>query len=87
MRIILTDVGKRFNREWIFRHLNFEFTNGNAYAITGPNGSGKSTLLQVIAGAMAESEGKIIYELPVAGNQFQAAASNRQPAITIIDWI
>ncbi len=81
MRIILTDVGKRFNREWIFRHLNFEFTNGNAYAITGPNGSGKSTLLQVIAGAMAESEGKIIYELPVAGNQFQATASNRQPAI------
>ena len=63
MRIILTDVGKRFNREWIFRHLNFEFTNGNAYAIIGPNGSGKSTLLQVIAGAIAESEGKISYEM------------------------
>jgi ABC-2 type transport system ATP-binding protein len=61
MKITLTDVGKRFNREWIFRHLNFEFTNGNAYAIVGPNGSGKSTLLQVIAGAMAQSEGKIEY--------------------------
>ena len=63
MRIILTDVGKRFNREWIFRYLNFELTNGYAYAIIGPNGSGKSTLLQVIAGAMAESEGKIEYEM------------------------
>ena len=63
MKITLTDVGKRFNREWIFRHFNFEFTNGNAYAIIGPNGSGKSTLLQVIAGAMAESEGKIEYTM------------------------
>jgi len=61
MKITLTDVGKRFNREWIFRHLNFEFTSGNAYAIIGPNGSGKSTLLQVIACAMAESEGKVAY--------------------------
>jgi ABC-type multidrug transport system ATPase subunit len=61
MKITLTDVGKRFNREWIFRHLNFEFAFGNAYAIIGPNGSGKSTLLQVIAGAMAESEGKVEY--------------------------
>jgi ABC-type multidrug transport system ATPase subunit len=63
MKITLTDVGKRFNREWIFRHFNFEFTNGNTYAIIGPNGSGKSTLLQVIAGAMAESEGKIEYTI------------------------
>jgi ABC-type multidrug transport system ATPase subunit len=78
MKITLTDVGKRFNREWIFRHLNFEFTNGNAYAIIGPNGSGKSTLLQVIAGAMAESEGKISYELPVAGYHLPAT-NNRQP--------
>jgi ABC-type multidrug transport system ATPase subunit len=61
MKIILTDVGKRFNREWIFRRLSFQFSSGNAYAITGPNGSGKSTLLQVIAGAVAESEGKIEY--------------------------
>jgi len=71
MKITLTDVGKRFNREWIFRHLNFEFTSGNAYAITGPNGSGKSTLLQVIAGAMGESEGRIDYE--VTGDNWQMA--------------
>jgi ABC-type multidrug transport system ATPase subunit len=69
MRITLTDAGKRFNREWIFRHLNFEFTNGNAYAIVGPNGSGKSTLLQVIAGAMAESEGKVEYAMDDDGWQ------------------
>jgi len=61
MKIKLRDVGKRFNREWIFRNLNFEFTTGSSYAITGPNGSGKSTLLQIIAGATTLSEGDIRY--------------------------
>jgi ABC-type multidrug transport system ATPase subunit len=59
MKILLSDAGKRYNREWIFRHLNYDFNTGNAYAITGNNGSGKSTLLQVIAGALLHNEGKI----------------------------
>jgi ABC-type multidrug transport system ATPase subunit len=59
MKILLSDAGKRYNREWIFRHLNYEFNTGTAYAITGNNGSGKSTLLQVIAGAVQHNEGKI----------------------------
>jgi ABC-type multidrug transport system ATPase subunit len=62
MTISLSDTGKRYNREWIFRGLSYEFTIGNAYAITGPNGSGKSTLLQVLAGAVAHSEGKISWK-------------------------
>jgi ABC-type multidrug transport system ATPase subunit len=61
MKITLIDAGKRFNRDWIFRHLEYEFLPRQHYAITGPNGSGKSTLLQVIAGAMAISEGAIRY--------------------------
>ncbi|HLZ88463.1 MAG TPA: ATP-binding cassette domain-containing protein, partial [Puia sp.] len=62
MRITLIDAGKRFNRDWIFRHLSYEFSPSHSYAITGPNGSGKSTLLQSIAGAIAISEGAIRYE-------------------------
>lgn len=61
MTISLIDTGRRFNREWIFRHLTVQFFQGEAYAITGPNGSGKSTLLQVIAGALSPSEGNIQY--------------------------
>ena len=61
MKIILSDAGKRFNREWIFRHFDYQFFSSRAYAITGPNGSGKSTLLQFIAGALMPSEGKIVY--------------------------
>ncbi len=61
MKITLSDAGKRFNREWIFRHFDYQFLSSNAYAITGPNGSGKSTLLQFIAGALMPTEGKLIY--------------------------
>ena len=61
MRVSLTDAGKRFNRDWIFRHISQEFHAGAGYALTGPNGSGKSTLLQVIAGALLPSEGKVTY--------------------------
>ena len=61
MQIKLTNTGKRYNREWIFRHVDYEFNLGRYYAITGSNGSGKSTLLQVIAGAIQHNEGKIEY--------------------------
>ncbi len=60
-KIVLTNAGKRFNREWIYRHCDYELVVGRAYAITGPNGSGKSTLLQAIAGSMQLSEGTIVW--------------------------
>lgn len=63
MTISLSDAGKRFNRDWIFRHFNYTFEAGRSYAITGPNGSGKSTLLQALSGGMMLSEGKIKYEV------------------------
>jgi ABC-type multidrug transport system ATPase subunit len=67
MKITLTDAGKRFSRDWIFRHISYEFYAGRSYSITGPNGSGKSTLLQVIAGAIHPSEGTVSYEMSAGG--------------------
>lgn len=61
MQILLSDTGKRFNRDWIFRKVSYQFSSGMSYAITGPNGSGKSTLLQVIAGSIGLSEGSVTY--------------------------
>lgn len=55
-------LSKRFNREWIFRNLDFEFKIGNVYAITGPNGSGKSTLLQILWGQVPPTNGLIHYQ-------------------------
>lgn len=62
MTISLSDTGKRYNRDWIFRHLDVQFLSGSSYAITGPNGSGKSTLLQTISGASLLNEGSIHYQ-------------------------
>ncbi len=59
MKIVLNNIGKRFNKEWIFRNISHEFSIGNKYAILGTNGSGKSTLLQIISGAVAQTEGII----------------------------
>jgi ABC-2 type transport system ATP-binding protein len=61
MRIQAENLGKRFNREWIFRGLQLDLQKSKAHAITGPNGSGKSTLLQIITGMMPLSEGTIAY--------------------------
>jgi ABC-type multidrug transport system ATPase subunit len=61
IRITTLALAKRFNREWIFRNLTFDFTSGNTYAITGPNGSGKSTLLHVLWGQVPSSVGTIRY--------------------------
>jgi ABC-type multidrug transport system ATPase subunit len=61
MKIILENIGRRFNRDWIFRGIDHTFISGNSYAILGPNGSGKSTLLQLLNSSLSPSAGKITY--------------------------
>jgi len=87
MRISLTDAGKRYNREWVFRHVNYTFQTGQSYAITGHNGSGKSTLLQVIAGSTALSEGKIGIEAeqPVKDELHYAHVSITAPYLEVVE--
>jgi ABC-type multidrug transport system ATPase subunit len=63
MKISVETLGKRFNREWIFKNLTHTFEGGTPYAIVGPNGSGKSTLLQVLWGQMPASVGTLSYTL------------------------
>ena len=59
MDVVLKNLAKRYQFEWIFRNINFEFVHGNAYAITGPNGSGKSTFLKILSGHLSPSKGNI----------------------------
>jgi ABC-type multidrug transport system ATPase subunit len=75
MTISLSDAGKRFNREWIFRHLTQTFESGNSYAIVGPNGSGKSTLLQALGGGMMLSEGNINWQSAIRNPQSTSVAT------------
>lgn len=61
MQINLQQIGKKFNREWVFRNINFEIPAGTRIAVLGSNGSGKSTLLQIISGILSPSEGETVY--------------------------
>ena len=58
--LLVKDIGKRYEREWVFKNLSYKFTSKH-YAITGANGSGKSTLLKALSGMLPLSEGKIEY--------------------------
>ena len=60
-KISLDNIGRRFNREWIFKSVNYTFEQNQSYAILGANGSGKSTLLQVLSGSLIPSEGDLAY--------------------------
>jgi len=61
LTITLSQIGRRFNRDWIFKGIDYNFTSGENYAILGPNGSGKSTLLQILNGSLSPSTGNIAF--------------------------
>ncbi len=85
MKITLQNLGKRYNREWIFRHVEYEFIVGKRYAITGSNGSGKSTLLQVIAGSLMHNEGSVeisSQQLAVGSGQLANTTKNKYQTIS-----
>lgn len=63
MLITTEGLGKRFQRDWIFRGLTRTFRPGSATAVLGPNGAGKSTLLNTLSGQLLPTEGTLTYAL------------------------
>ena len=63
MIITAEQIGKKYRKEWIFRHVDLTLTAGSSYTFVGPNGSGKSTLLQLLAGSLPSTEGTLTYAL------------------------
>lgn len=61
--IELKGIGKKFNRNWLFKEVNLHFEANKSYALTGFNGSGKSTLLQLIYGYQVASSGTAVFKL------------------------
>ena len=59
--INVTNAGKKFGKEWIFRNVTLTILPSEKLAITGLNGSGKSTLLQALTGFIQLNEGAITY--------------------------
>src|SRR4030081_3765470 len=87
-KIILENIGRRFNRDWIFRGVDYTFISGKIYAVLGPNGSGKSTLLQVLNGSLSPSAGKISYfyeDKPVEIDEVYRHLSLAAPYLELIE--
>jgi ABC-2 type transport system ATP-binding protein len=59
LQVELSDIAKRFRKEWIFKGITTTLAQGSAVSILGSNGSGKSTLAQIIAGYITPSEGSV----------------------------
>jgi len=88
MNITLQNIGRRFNRDWIFRGVDYTFNSGQAYAILGPNGSGKSTLLQVLNASLTPSAGTISYtfqDKPVEATEVFSYLSLAAPYLELIE--
>ena len=62
INITLTNAGKKFGKEWIFRHVTLDVKQGEKVVILGLNGSGKSTLLQALTGYLSLNEGNLNYQ-------------------------
>lgn len=80
--------GKRYNRDWIFSRVNYQFITGKKYAITGNNGSGKSTFLQTLSGAIELKEGKLSWSkkgIPIPMDQIFRHFSIVAPYLDMVE--
>jgi ABC-type multidrug transport system ATPase subunit len=59
--IRLHQLGRRFQRQWLFRDVDATFVKGDKVAVLGGNGSGKSSLTSMLAGFLSPSEGEITW--------------------------
>ncbi len=82
MRLEIDDIGKRFNGQWLFKHVSFSLEDGQSIAITGRNGSGKSTLMQVVYGLVQASEGRVMVD-GAEGYEAQCHFAASSPAMEL----
>ena len=57
--ITVTDLGKDFGAQTLFRGASFQLNPGSRYGLVGANGSGKTTLLRIFAGEDEPSTGAV----------------------------
>jgi ABC-type multidrug transport system ATPase subunit len=88
MKIVGTDLGKKFEKRWIFRNISVDLEQGETLAITGSNGSGKSTLLQILANSLTPSFGSVKYfanEQPIEMEETSGKIGYCAPYIELIE--
>jgi ABC-type multidrug transport system ATPase subunit len=86
-QITLSDIGKRFRYEWIFKDLTTTFSSGQRCAILGPNGVGKSTLMKILSGHLSPSAGKISFTIDGKTTDLEAVYHHLSYAAPYIELI
>ena len=78
-------LGKKFQKDWIFRSLDLTLKTNDSIVLLGNNGSGKSTLLQVLIGSITPSKGNIEYHnsKPIAQEHWYRHVSIAAPYLDI----
>jgi ABC-2 type transport system ATP-binding protein len=73
--IHMTDLGKRYGRQWALRDCSLDIPAGSVVALVGPNGAGKSTLIQLAVGLIAPTIGtiRVFGEFPRPGTHASLA--------------
>lgn len=69
MNLTLVNIAKKFQKDWVFRNVNYKFEIPGTYVIKGANGSGKSTLLKLISSSLSSTEGT--QELSLNGKKIE----------------
>lgn len=90
MEISLNNLGKKYNKEWIFRKIDLSIHSSSNYVISGSNGSGKSTFIQIISGLLAPTEGTIEFSLentPIARTDVFKHVSITTPYLEIYEQL
>lgn len=88
LHIQLTDIGKKFGKEWIFKNIQLNIQQGDKLVILGGNGSGKSTLLQIISGYVLPNAGELNYSIEnnkLDKEEYQKQLSLASPYLDLIE--
>jgi branched-chain amino acid transport system ATP-binding protein len=60
--LTVENLQKRFGGLTVTDHVNLSFVPGELHALIGPNGAGKTTLVNQLAGELAPSGGRILFD-------------------------
>jgi ABC-type multidrug transport system ATPase subunit len=95
MKISLSNISKKYNRQFILKNYSQDFESNTSYAITGANGKGKSTLLKIASGFLSPDKGEVYYfddKIKIASLDmpthivFHAPYITINPYLTLSEW-